>query len=123
MEKSGSCVEAEAEPAGTLGGLAGGTPLAGSAAAISVANLMGPVMVRRTGVAGEDFGHRPGQPRSFIGQRQQGFTFRAGKSPARMFAQEKEDKGKNQTKADRKGEGNDGHRIEGNGKLPVSVLN
>jgi hypothetical protein len=69
-----------------LGRLAGSTPLAGSAAAISMANMIGTVMVGRTGSDGSGGDHRPGQARGFIGQWQQCFTFRTGKAPTRMFA-------------------------------------
>ena len=106
MGKTGSCVEDEAEPTDTLSRWTGGAPLAGSACPISVANMIGTVMARRDGIAGTG----PGQARGFIRQRQQGFTFWTGESSARMFAQEKEHKGKYQTQADRKGEGNDGHK-------------
>jgi hypothetical protein len=91
--------------------LTGGTALARSAAAITLADMigsMGAVIAYMDGVGGCDL---PGQPWNFIGQRQEGLAFRTGEAAARMFAQEKKHKSENQTETDGEGERNDGHGI------------
>jgi len=50
-------------------------------------------------------------PRCLISQRQQCFTFSTAETTSRMLPQEKDDKGKYQAEADRKGKGYYGHNI------------
>jgi hypothetical protein len=57
--------------------------------------------------------YRAREPGIFVGERKQGIAFGTAKLAARVLAEKENDKGEDQTKADRKRERDDRHNARG----------